>query len=526
MRKLNVIIISDFISLEIKTLLDQVLLEVGFSSSIEFKPYGMVVQHLVDGELCPDRWDFIIILIQIDRWLKTPISQGKTDLGQSLVLFLDALELALSRSVETHFVVFSCPPRDMFRNEVFSDATEHRLLEHLTGKTRINVLSEASLEGFARGSRAQLFSADGASDTDMIYSEWGFAALALTIGHQIRKVLRPPCKVVVVDCDNTLWKGLCGESQHVEVEEGHRVLQQALVQQSYAGKLICLCSKNNEEDVLRVFREQPEMVLRLENITAQMINWNPKTENILQLGLSLNLGLDSFLFIDDDLFECESVRLTLPEVEVLKLPEHSSAFQSVITKTSHFSQLSTTEEDRSRTEFYRGDVFRKRFLDVSSPLIEVLDLLELKVVIQPFEDCDTDRVSQLFNRTTQFNLNSSTVTLRKLKDPAFRQIIETVRVSDRFGDYGLVGAFATERDEQALCVRHLLLSCRALGRGVEKEIYRHIRLKALSLGVRSIVFDFSPTRRNAPIREFLDHLVRENRYAVSFPKADFRSGMG
>ncbi|MGA8428305.1 MAG: HAD-IIIC family phosphatase [Candidatus Sulfotelmatobacter sp.] len=328
----------------------------------------------------------------------------------------------------------------------------------------------------------------------------------------IHKRFKESRKVIVVDCDNTLWSGICGEadSETLNIGGGNLMLQEILVRQSKRGQLVCLCSKNDESDVFAAFDRQPGMVLKRENLTSHRINWQPKTDNLRSLSEELRLGLDDFIFIDDDRFECESVRALCPTVRTIQVPHDQDEFSRLLLQIWDFDKAPVTEEDTKRALYYRQNAERDRALGMSPTLVDFLASLDLKVEILPLTVADAARVSQLLRRVNQFNLNGIQRSVSELIGLIGETPCYTIRAADRFGDYGLVGVVVYRRWDHALHVETLALSCRSLGRGVEGHLKAHFAETARSLKSTGLSFEMRTTTKNGPLRTFLTQLGCED----------------
>ena len=344
------------------------------------------------------------------------------------------------------------------------------------------------------------------------YTRAYFAALALDIARNLASQLRsslalPPAKVIAVDCDNTLWQGVCGEDgpEGVTLDPSRRRLQEFLIEQRAHGKLICLASKNNEDDVWDTFRAHPEFPLRPEHCVSWRINWEPKSHNLAALAEELNLGTDSFVLIDDDRRECGEVRSNLPEATVLELPGSESIIEWLDNLWLFDQHGKATEEDLKRNQYYAEISARSRLERQAANFEDFIARLELDVRIEPLTPASLPRAAQLTQRTNQMNLS----TVRR-NEAELANLIDSgsltgrvVHVRDRFGDYGLVGLLLLRSEPAGLVVDTMLLSCRAMGRGVEHAMLREVA--AIGNG-RAVVIRYSPTRKNSPARAMLDSL--------------------
>jgi len=337
--------------------------------------------------------------------------------------------------------------------------------------------------------------------------DW-FGALAIVVARQIHMRKIAAHKVLVLDCDNTIWRGVVGEDgvANIGLDAGFLAVQDFAVEAESKGILVCLASKNAEEDVLRVFDERPDMHLARRHVVAHRINWELKSANLRALARELNLGLDSFVFLDDNPIECGLMQEMLPEVVTLQLASPESA-ASLLANLWTFDKAAVTAEDQRRTEMYRQNAEREQLESSTSDIGAFLASLELNIAIgAPAED-DWPRVSQLTHRTNQFNF-----TTRRRSEPEMRALggtatVHAVRVSDRFGDYGLVGVVVAVETADAIEVDTLLLSCRVLGRGVEHAMLAGLGRLAQARGKPTVRLRLIRTPKNEPALAFADAVV-------------------
>ena len=240
------------------------------------------------------------------------------------------------------------------------------------------------------------------------YTRQYFHAMGTIIARRFYRIHTPPHKVIVLDCDNTLWEGVCGEdgASGVSVGPAYRGLQEFIIAQRDAGMLVCLCSKNNEEDVWSVFEKNSGMVLKREHFVSSRINWQPKSENLRSLSAELQLGLDSFIFLDDSAVECAEVEARCPEALTLQLPEENADFKRFLSHVWAFDHLKVTEEDRKRSDFYAKNAEREQLSAQSMRLEDFLAGLELQLEFLPMTRAELPRVAQITQRTNQFNFTS------------------------------------------------------------------------------------------------------------------------
>lgn len=343
------------------------------------------------------------------------------------------------------------------------------------------------------------------------YTDEFFAELGCAVARHFCAVVRAfTAKVVVLDCDNTLWKGVCGEDgpAGVKVTPGHQWLQHFLLAQQRAGILLCLCSKNNPQDIDLVFRENMGMILKPDDFAAVRVNWLNKSQNVADLARSLRLGLDTFVFVDDDPLQCAEVHQAFPEVLVVQLPSEE-AIPGFFERLWAFDRLETTDEGRARTRLYQQEAAREAARQRSFSIAEFLADLHLEITISEITPGDLPRVAELIGRTNQFNVHP-----RRRSGAEIGSLLESgrlegqaVRVVDRFGAYGLVGVLLYGVEDQAVEVDTFLLSCRVLGRGVEHQMAAWLGALALRKGRERVDVLTQSTGQNLPAREFLECLA-------------------
>ena len=331
------------------------------------------------------------------------------------------------------------------------------------------------------------------------------AALSTAIARRLQAIKSPPHKVIALDCDNTIWQGVVGEDgpHGLKLGLGAKALQEFVVAQQAAGMLVCLVSKNVEQDVLDVFDLRADFPLKREHLVSWRINWQPKSQALAELAEELNLGLESFIFLDDNPVECAEVRAALPQVLTLQVPPDEQIAE-FLRHNWAFDRLNVTDEDRRRTRMYRQNVDRVQSETQAGDVGEFLASLQLKIGFAVPAADRWARASQLTQRTNQFNVSTirrSESELRQLRDSGYECV--GVDVADRFGDYGLVGLMLARPTEDALVVDTFLLSCRVLGRGVEHAMLAELGRKALEHRQAFVELRFVPTAKNQPAANFL-----------------------
>ena len=322
-------------------------------------------------------------------------------------------------------------------------------------------------------------------------------------------------KLVVVDLDNTLWGGIVGDDGpdglrlggHDHVGEAYVAFQRALLALTNRGVLLAIASKNEERIAFEVIDNHPEMLLRRERFAGWRINWNDKAGNIAELASELRLGLQSFVFIDDNPVERARVSSALPDVFVPDWPADPALYASTLEALDCFDVPQVTAEDFSRTAAQAAERHRKASLaDVSRSSVEDwLKSLETCVRVERVSSSNLPRVTQLFNKTNQMNLATRRLSSAEIEawSRAPGRHAWAIRVRDRFGDAGLTGVISIEVDGRTARVADLILSCRVMGRHVEYAMLHVASAFALTQKVDELQIEYRQTERNAPCLEML-----------------------
>lgn len=340
------------------------------------------------------------------------------------------------------------------------------------------------------------------------------AAAAADVRAALRGLKGQARKVVVVDLDDTLWGGILGDvgrdglrlGGHDPLGEAYVDFQRALKELTRRGVVLAVVSKNDEATAMEAIREHPEMVLRPDDLAGWRINWQDKARNVSELAHELNLGLDSFVFIDDNPSERGRVREALPQVLVPEWPSDPLRYAATLRSMDVFDLPSLNREDRDRARMYAAERERKEARSAVGSVDDWLRSLEIRVTAEPLSETNLPRAAQLLNKTNQMNLSTRRLTEGELQrwaaDPLHR--LWTLRVEDRFGDYGLTGIVSLVLEPEGGRARILdfILSCRVFGRQVEETMVHVAAEAARAQGATELVATLVPTEKNAPCRTF------------------------
>lgn len=317
-------------------------------------------------------------------------------------------------------------------------------------------------------------------------------------------------KCLVLDLDNTLWGGVIGEDGLNGIKLGGNYPGEAFIafQESVRllkqkGVVLAVCSKNNETDAREPFERHPEMRLKLNDFAAFIANWDPKPDNLKRIAQTLNIGLDTVVFVDDNPVECATVRRLLPEIDVIALPPDPSLYARTLLDYLGFEKTSFTGEDVRRTEHYRARSLAARQQQSAGSLEELWTSLDMAAVIEPFGEFNLPRIVQLIGKTNQFNL-----TTRRHSPAQVAALMQdsgcvhfSIRLQDRFADHGLVGLMIARQRDSVMEIDTWLMSCRVIGRTVEKTMFAHLSRLAALQGVTRIRGIYCPTAKNELVKD-------------------------
>jgi FkbH-like protein len=361
------------------------------------------------------------------------------------------------------------------------------------------------------------------------YSTDFFHLLGIELARVLAQATRSFPKCIAVDCDNTLWGGVIGEDGLSGIELGEdfpglafQRFQQQLQHLQRCGVLLAAVSKNDEPAVFEVFDQHPGMVLSRDDFAAWRVNWLPKSENLRSLSDEFNFGLDAFVFIDDSNFEVAEVANALPEVTILQIPEETASIVNLLPDSGLFRNIDPTSDDLERTRRVKEES-KRQLANTSLSPEEFLASLELRVEARRAQPQDMGRVTQLVNKTNQFNLTTLRRDEAELAALASNESYDVlvVSVEDRFGDYGLVGVMILDKtSEDAVELDTMLLSCRVLGRGVEFAALAAAAGHGIVHGRHEMRGRYLPTAKNGQVADFYERAGFQRIDEESFEMCD------
>jgi FkbH-like protein len=324
-------------------------------------------------------------------------------------------------------------------------------------------------------------------------------------------------KVLALDCDNTIWGGILGEDGYegIQIDPNsyigaiYHLAQRRFREIKELGILLCLVSKNNEEDVLKVLTEHEHQLLRSDDVIGHRINWDLKSSNLKSLATELNLGLDSFVFIDDSSFECAEVASNLPEVQVLKVPEKIEEYPDFLLRIKQMCLAGMPEVKKDKTSEYRERSHFNAIRSESESDGDFFDTLDIRITIAVDNKSDIPRLAEMFAKTNQFNTTTKRRTAEEVKNLMLDSSVNvlSVRVEDRFTQHGLTAVVVIHEGDNGIRVTDWMISCRVLGRGIEKGIMAYLGELVKDRGQEKVEIDFTLSKKNGQVMDFLDKLT-------------------
>jgi FkbH-like protein len=323
-------------------------------------------------------------------------------------------------------------------------------------------------------------------------------------------------RCLVLDLDNTLWGGVIGDDglegivlgQGDPLGEAHLEIQRAALALRERGIVLAVSSKNNDDTARLPFQNHPEMLLRENHFALFQANWNDKATNIRAIAAELSLGLDSFVFLDDNPAERRLVRDMLPDVAVPELPDDPALYARTLLAAGYFEAITYSPEDQKRADFYQDNARRVALQRATGDLDAYLASLNMTITFQPFDEVGRARIAQLISKSNQFNL-----TTRRYSEAQVAEIEADpncltlqVRLVDTFGDNGMISVVICRQDAGVWQIDTWLMSCRVLGRRVEQAVLQELLIHARSLGITRIIGTYRPTDRNRLVEDHYSKL--------------------
>jgi FkbH-like protein len=526
LREIRIAVLGGSTTNEIVNILELILLFNGFRPTFHESEYGRFYEEAVidPQSLISFRPDIVYIHTSC-RNIKgpPPFSCTEADLpgyvNAELAFYRqiwDALETNLSCQVIQNN--FELPPYAMLGNlDAVSPGGLSRFLTQLNIAFAQDIASRPrvllqDVQGIsARFGLKQWFDWDRYFSYKLLLTPEANLELARSLSALVKALYGKSRKALILDLDNTLWGGVIGDDgieqidigRETAVGEAYTAFQEYCLSLRNRGVLLAVCSKNND-DIARSGFGHPSSILNVEHISCFKANWNPKHNNVLAIATELNLGLDSFVFVDDSPAERDIVAAQLPAVAVPEVGDQVTRYPAIIDEGRYFEPVALSREDLQRAALYADNARRATLQTAFANYGEYLDSLEMTAEIDCFKPIYLERIAQLTNKTNQFNLTTRRYTLGELQSlsnaPNYLGLYG--RLIDRFGDNGLISVVLGRRQHETLHMDLWLMSCRVLKRDMELAMLDVLVDRALAGGISTIYGYFLPTKKNAMVADF------------------------
>jgi FkbH-like protein len=349
-------------------------------------------------------------------------------------------------------------------------------------------------------------------------NHWSFSGLQDIVdlySRYLNAFLGKRKKCLVLDLDNTLWGGIIGDDGIDNIglsndgpNKAFYDFQREILKLHERGVLLAVCSKNSEDIALDAIENHPHMLLRKEHFLSIRINWNNKAQNIQEIASEINIGLDSLVFLDDSPFEREVVSSKLPDVLVPELPKEFSEYPNFIRDLKVFDFLTLSQDDFIRNDIYKANISREKLKVNTINIEDFYYSLEMELSIGEITNSQIVRISQMTQKTNQFNLCT-----KRYSESDIKRFVQNhdhrvyqLTLKDKFGDNGIVGCAIVNMTGATAFIDTYILSCRAMGRTVETAMLNYIIDDAKKSGIHDLIGEYIPTKKNVPCKNFyMDH---------------------
>ena len=483
-------------------------------------PYGQVMQEAMSADSDINRAQLDAVLVAMDyRGYSLTSTAGDADAAKTTVEAalgqLEMIRSGITANGRTVCIVQNLAPpvETLFGNldGVLPGTLVHGIHEFNRGLAQRLVGSHDVLFDVA-GIAATVGLAEWYSPDQWNLAKLPFSSTYLPLygehGARLIAALRGKSRrCLISDLDNTLWGGVIGDDgvEGIQVAQGDATgeaylsVQRYLLELRQRGVILAVSSKNNDETARLPFRKHPEMLLREDHFAAFQANWEDKASNIQAIANELELGLEAMVLLDDNPAERALVREFLPQVAVPELPDDPAFYARVLSAAGYFELVTFSSEDLKRADFYQDNARRINLQKQSTDIEDYLASLKMVITFQPFDETGRPRITQLINKSNQFNLTTKRYTEPEVaaaeKDPTCFTL--QVRVADIFGDNGMISvAICRKRDADVWEIDTWLMSCRVIGRRIEDTVLREIVDHAKRAGIHKLAGTYIPTGRN------------------------------
>jgi FkbH-like protein len=515
----RITILSNIICNQLKSVLEFNLRKSKLNPKIQIGNYDNIIQdsyNCKSEQLVVIHYDLVNIIDKLDDFIEDLTDEQVDLIYQAIQSEIDLLLVNLKHIPALVFNSFTSGR--VYSNAILpsnADQLARKLNEYLYSKKEINLqvldinITLAKV-GLSAAFDSRMFYLSKNPYTISFWKEYAYELSCIVF-----KYTGKLKKAIIFDCDNTLWKGILGEdgltgidmSPESKAGQVFNRVQRIAVWLSKQGVIIGLCSKNNAADVEKVLAEHADIKLKNEHIVIRKINWQNKASNLREIASELNIGLDSFVFVDDSSFEVNLIKEQIPEILTFQVPVAIHEYpRQLLTLVERFFYLSGSLADIDKTMQYKVQSLRNEEMAKYQTLEDYLASIEIEISINENDFSQVDRIAQLTQKTNQFNLTTQRYTENQIeffmKSPDSR--VYSISVKDKFGDSGLTGVIIVRKNNDLFIIDSLLMSCRIMGRNIEQAIMNFLIKSIKQSGGKVIEASFFPTIKNKTVSNFYD----------------------
>ena len=509
-RAVTIRVLANFSTQYLVTALQASLIHRGVLASIEETAYDQW-EFVLNSPAAQAPADYTIILLSTSKLVVTPRASDPGDFADYLLELVRGYQAVVGGKV---IVAIPESLREGVDQSLVFHTWVHDLRRSVTERLSkscvmfdLDVLAREF--GFERWSAPKYYLSSKLPCHPNCFPALGAAIGDLIWSHQLR-----PTRLVIVDLDNTLWAGEVGEVgwqgvglDPAESGYSHLLLQRMLLDLKRNGVLLAIASKNEMVTALDVIRNRPEMILSVDDFSAIEINWRPKSQNVEAILTRLNLTAVGVAFLDDSRLERAEIRARVPGVLVPELPDATEDWVRFLAASKMFSLGAVREEDRNRAAMYETEARREKLAEELGSYEDFLRELQLVVTPEPLGPSNRSRAHELVQKTNQFNLTGNRSTETDLDGMAASDQFKAFvyRLSDRYGSYGIISVVILERESADWKIHTWVMSCRAMGRQVERAVFDHV-ISELTPHDGYLLGEFIASGKNDVLSDFLSNL--------------------
>jgi len=518
----NIYMLSNFNLQTLNSYLDYFLRKKNFFARLKNGPFDQIDQEImkINENFYFKKADIVIIAVDVYSILYNK-SDNLSLLLKELLMKVKLWMKMLNKNGSSEIIFFNCPLQERnfynLKNKNYLDDSIinnfnnnlFKLSKYFKNLHIFDLYKVSAYLGYRN-----LYNPKNNFISKIPYSEEGQCQIASELSRLIKSILTPNKKCLVLDLDNTLWGGILGEDGIKGIQlgnsyqgENYKRFQKYLKNLKKKGVLLAINSKNNIEDVKECFKDHPEMILKLNDFVNIKANWELKYINIKKIAKELNIGMDSIVFFDDSKFEREQMKKFCSEINTIDVPDNPHFFMQILEDSGYFDISKITKEDKNKHQRY---YLLKKAKDLKSKhqnFESFLKNLSMVIEVSDINKYNFERCVQMINKTNQFNLTTKRYTSQKLKNfiDSSHQVSRVFRIEDKFGDHGITGlAMAQKKSNEIWIIDTFLLSCRILGRNLEKIMLIELLKKLKQKNASIVRGQYIKTKKNQICKNFYE----------------------